>query len=63
MTKSDRRRRSGRRKTVEASANPRWSAQTGVPMLLTTSFNESEPIINAPVEALDYFRRRRIDRW
>ena len=30
---------------------------TGVPVVLNTSFNESEPIVNTPVQALDCFSR------
>jgi len=59
----------GRLQTVERSASPRyWSlihafeAQTGVPMVLNTSFNENEPIVNTPSEALDCFLRTRMDR-
>jgi carbamoyltransferase len=35
---------------------------TGVPILLNTSFNESEPIVNTPTEALDCFLRTSMDR-
>ncbi|HEV8238168.1 MAG TPA: carbamoyltransferase C-terminal domain-containing protein [Thermoanaerobaculia bacterium] len=59
----------GRLQTVERSANPRYwglisafSRQTGVPMVLNTSFNENEPIVNTPAEALDCFLRTRMDR-
>ena len=34
---------------------------TGVPMLLNTSFNESEPIVCTPREALDCFLRTKMD--
>ena len=34
---------------------------TGVPMLLNTSFNENEPIVHQPSEALDCFLRTRMD--
>ncbi len=34
---------------------------TGVPMLLNTSFNENEPIVNKPEEALDCFLRTKMD--
>jgi carbamoyltransferase len=33
-----------------------------VPMVLNTSFNENEPIVNTPAEALDCFLRTRMDR-
>jgi carbamoyltransferase len=59
----------GRLQTVSRSANPRYweliaafERQTGVPMLLNTSFNENEPIVNTPAEALDCFLRTRMDR-
>jgi carbamoyltransferase len=58
-----------RLQTVSREANPRfWSLirafeeATGVPMVLNTSFNESEPIVNTPEEALDCFLRTRMDR-
>ena len=38
-----------------------FEAQTGVPVLLNTSFNENEPIVHAPKEALDCFLRTRMD--
>lgn len=34
---------------------------TGVPMLLNTSFNENEPIVHTPDEALDCFLRTNMD--
>ncbi|MGH7233737.1 MAG: carbamoyltransferase C-terminal domain-containing protein, partial [Nitrospiraceae bacterium] len=34
---------------------------TGVPLLLNTSFNENEPIVCTPAEALDCFLRTRMD--
>ena len=34
---------------------------TGVPMLLNTSFNENEPIVNKPSEAIDCFLRTNMD--
>jgi carbamoyltransferase len=59
---------SGRLQTVSRQANPRyWSLLkafeklTGVPVLLNTSFNESEPIVLRPQEALDCFLRTRMD--
>jgi carbamoyltransferase len=59
---------SGRLQTVSAESNPRyWSLikaferQTGVPMLLNTSFNENEPIVLRPEEALDCFLRTHMD--
>jgi carbamoyltransferase len=59
----------GRLQTVSQRANPRYWAlirafeeKTGVPMVLNTSFNENEPIVNTPAEALDCFLRTRMDR-
>jgi carbamoyltransferase len=59
---------SGRLQTVTADAQPRYHqlisafhARTGVPMLLNTSFNENEPIVCRPEEALDCFLRTRMD--
>ncbi len=59
---------SGRLQTVTAEANPRYHRLidafrdlTGVPMVLNTSFNENEPIVCRPEEALDCFLRTRMD--
>jgi carbamoyltransferase len=59
---------SGRLQTVRAEANPRYHALisafrdlTGVPMVLNTSFNENEPVVCQPKEALDCFLRTRMD--
>ncbi len=35
--------------------------KTGVPILLNTSFNENEPIVNTPAEAYDCFYRTKMD--
>jgi len=58
----------GRLQTVSADANARYHAlisefhrQTGVPMVLNTSFNENEPVVCRPSEALDCFLRTRMD--
>ena len=60
---------SGRLHTVTREANPRYhrlieafAGLTGVPMLLNTSFNENEPVVCRPEEALDCFLRTRMDR-
>jgi carbamoyltransferase len=60
---------SGRLQTVSASANPRYHRLitafrdlTQVPMVLNTSFNENEPVVCTPGEALDCFLRTRMDR-
>ena len=34
---------------------------TGVPVILNTSFNENEPIVNNPSEAIDCFDRTDMD--
>jgi carbamoyltransferase len=59
---------SGRIQTVSREANPRYwglirafERRTGVPILLNTSFNENEPIVLDPAEALDCFLRTRMD--
>jgi carbamoyltransferase len=59
---------SGRLQTVSRSTNSLYyrlidmfRAQTGVPMLLNTSFNENEPVVCEPREALDCFLRTRMD--
>ena len=59
---------SGRLQTVEASANQRYYGLisafrdlTSVPMVLNTSFNENEPVVCRPVEALDCFLRTKMD--
>jgi carbamoyltransferase len=59
---------SGRLQTVTAAANPRYHRLicafrdlTGVPMVLNTSFNENEPVVCTPAEALDCFLRTNMD--
>jgi carbamoyltransferase len=59
----------GRLQTVSRRTNPRYwrlieafARRTGVPLLLNTSFNENEPIVNRPEEAIDCFLRTRMDR-
>jgi carbamoyltransferase len=59
---------SGRLQTVEQSTNKRYYdlitafyRLTGVPMLLNTSFNENEPVVCKPDEALACFLRTRMD--
>jgi carbamoyltransferase len=59
---------SGRIQTVNQAANPLYwqllrafELRTGVPILLNTSFNENEPIVHKPEEALDCFLRTRMD--
>jgi len=59
----------GRLQTVSPITNPRYYRlikeffrQTGVPTVLNTSFNENEPIVNTPAQALDCFLRTKMDR-
>ena len=40
---------------------PYISKVTGVPIVLNTSFNENEPVVCRPEEALDCFLRTRMD--
>jgi carbamoyltransferase len=58
----------GRLQTVDKDVSPRYYAlidrfreKTGVPILLNTSFNENEPIVNTPAEALDCYLRTSMD--
>ena len=39
----------------------RFREKTGIPLLLNTSFNENEPIVNTPLEALDCYLRTDMD--
>ena len=59
---------SGRLQTVHRRTNPLYwqliatfAELTGVPVLLNTSFNENEPIVLRPTEALDCFLRTKMD--
>ena len=59
---------SGRLQTVHRETNPRYHALIGrfhkltdVPMVLNTSFNENEPVVCYPEEALDCFLRTHMD--
>lgn len=58
----------GRLQTVDRAVSPRYYAlierfrqKTGIPILLNTSFNENEPIVNTPEEALDCYLRTQMD--
>jgi carbamoyltransferase len=58
----------GRVQSVEREIEPRYyrlieafGAETGVPMLLNTSFNENEPIVMSPEHAVDTFVSTRMD--
>ena len=59
---------SGRLQTVHRSTNPRYYRMiecfreiTGVPLVLNTSFNENEPVVCQPEEALYCFMRTKMD--
>jgi carbamoyltransferase len=59
---------SGRLQTVERATQPLYwelidafRAHAGVPVVLNTSFNENEPIVCTPEEAVDCFVRTRMD--
>ena len=59
---------SGRLQTVERATNPRYYRLieefgniSGVPIVLNTSFNENEPVVCRPEEALACFLRTRMD--
>ena len=58
----------GRLQSVSAIDNPRYYnlihrfyEKTGVPILVNTSFNENEPIVNSPKHALDCYLRTKMD--
>ena len=59
---------SGRLQTVYRRTNPRYHRLiesyrdlTGIPIVLNTSFNENEPVVCEPKEALDCFLRNGMD--
>jgi carbamoyltransferase len=58
----------GRLQSVSREENPLYhelirafERKTGIPVLLNTSFNENEPIVCQPEEAIDCFKRTRMD--
>ncbi len=58
----------GRLQTVDLESNPLYyrlidafRRQTGIGMVLNTSFNENEPIVDTPEQALDCFQRTDMD--
>jgi carbamoyltransferase len=58
----------GRLQTVTWAGNPRYARLiqsfrdlTGVPIVLNTSFNENEPVVCRPEEAIDCFLRTKMD--
>ena len=59
---------SGRLQTVNIKTNPKYYALikefkkiTGIPIVLNTSFNENEPVVCKPEEALKTFLRTKMD--
>ena len=59
---------SGRLQTVSRETNPLYHRLisdfhdiTGVPVVLNTSFNENEPIVCMPGDAIECFRKTRMD--
>src|ERR1700720_4015008 len=59
---------SGRLQTVHRETNPLYhqlitsfGELTNVPLVLNTSFNENEPVVCRPEEALDCFLRTKMD--
>ena len=59
---------SGRLQSVDRDVTPRYynlidtfRKKTGVPILLNTSFNENEPIVNSPEDALECYLRTNMD--
>ncbi len=59
---------SGRLQSVRKELRPRYHRLieafydiTGVPILINTSFNENEPVVNLPKEAIDCFQRTNMD--
>src|SRR5690606_38853920 len=58
----------GRVQTVRREDNPLYydlirafEDRTGIPVLLNTSFNENEPIVHTPEQAIDCFARTKMD--
>ena len=58
----------GRLQTVAKDENPLYydliktfQKKMGIPVVLNTSFNENEPIVCAPAEAIDCFQRTKMD--
>lgn len=58
----------GRLQSVDKEISPRYydlidafRVKTGIPILLNTSFNENEPIVNSPQEALACYLRTNMD--
>ncbi len=58
----------GRLQSVQKDVSPRYYGlietfrqKTGIPILLNTSFNENEPIVNIPDQAIDCYLRTSMD--
>jgi len=58
----------GRLQTVSRAQNPLYhrliealGERTGTPVVLNTSFNENEPIVHTPEQAIDCYRRTKMD--
>ena len=58
----------GRLQSVDKNSNPLYhslisalEARTGVGMVLNTSFNENEPVVDTPEQAYDCFMRTDMD--
>jgi len=58
----------GRLQTVARDENPlyydlikKFESKTGIPVILNTSFNENEPIVCQPYEAIECFLRTKMD--
>lgn len=58
----------GRLQTVDREVSPRYyrlidtfREKTGIPILLNTSFNENEPIVNSPEDAVECYLRTNMD--
>jgi len=58
----------GRLQTVARDENPlyyalikKFDSKTGIPVILNTSFNENEPIVSQPFEAIECFLRTKMD--
>lgn len=59
----------GRIQTIDRTSNPRYygvieeyAKITGTPVILNTSFNRQEPVVNAPAEAISCYLRTDMDR-
>ena len=59
----------GRIQTIDRVSNPRYygvieeyAKITGIPVILNTSFNRQEPVVNAPADAISCYLRTDMDR-